>query len=436
MNIDHVNRAHSAKSHKSDLLSKGILQTTASLHHTHDALSELTLPSLEAGLYFSLTLFNLLINSDVSFIKITKRLRENKKKYDELSALVKPVDVVVDKVAKFAVDHAGDPKFADPITSLRKTTLSFETYFPYKIPALASIQVPVFNGDYQIKMTWLVGIMAGISTEHGGTVADQAVQIFGNWHNFQTSKWHPPGYPRNQAKYKRFTIDDFGDSKLIQAKNTCGDFYSNPFLPLNVDARHLVNYDKIKQLKTLLSSQNRLPSGFENHMKCYEKELFKEGKSFAEIESQFTTIKQETSSYPGKRAFEPSIYVMKNIVTTKDVYDYNVRDYPVDYISATPENYLIIDDELQKIIDLVKHLQPSSTLTLAQLRDVSTALKLSELRSIVNDGNRKMLALNALNQKDLTIINEQTNNMQVLSEFFSRVISSVNAMAGYFGARS
>ncbi len=216
MNIDHVNRAYSAKSHKSDLLSKGILQTTASLHHTHDALSELTLPSLEAGLYFSLTLFNLLINSDVSFIKITKRLRENKKKYDELSVLVKPVDAAVERMTQAAIDHAGDPKFADPTTSSLGLT----------------------------------------------------------------------------------------------------------------------------------------------------------------------------------------------------------------------------DDKLQKIIDLVKHLQPSSTLTLAQLKDVSTALKLSELRAIVNDGNRKMLALNALNQKDLTIINEQTNNMQVLSEFFSRVISSVNAMAGYFGARS
>ena len=429
MNIDHVNRAHSAKSHKSDLLSKDILQTTASLHHTHDAL--LNLPFLEAGLYFSLTLFNLLINSDASFTKITKRLEENKKKYDELSALVKPIDEVLNKMTQVAINYAGNPKFADPTTNLKTRTLSFERYLPFKVPVLEGAYKLVFTEYEQTSMAWLAGLLCGLLYEFTFGGINDAKSILGGWWNINTAVW---------SNHKVYTIDDYANTRLIDARNRCGTYQSDPIVPIiTPSGLVVVNADKIAQLQAVLDNGSTLVSSDTNkQMICYKRELFKEGRSFTEIENLLATIKQKTSSYSGKKtkAFDPGVAVIENITTRKDIYYYTAVDYPSEYIAATPENYVITDDESQKIIDLVKHLQPSDTLTKAQLRDVSTALKLSELRSIVNDGNRKMLALNALNQNDLTIINEQTNNMHVLSEFFSHVISSINAMAGYFGARS
>ena len=198
MKINRFDSVHSANSYQSKPLLQSVAQTKLSAQSVvSDKLSMLN-NHIEVGLYLAMTLSDLFTKINVSFNTVTKRLEENKKKYDKLSALVKPVDEVVEKMTQAAIDHAGDPKFADPITSSSGLT----------------------------------------------------------------------------------------------------------------------------------------------------------------------------------------------------------------------------DDELQNIIDLVYNLQPSSTLTLAQLKDVSTALKLSELRSIVNDGKKKMLALSALKDTDVIEIKKQVSNIQVLSEFF------------------
>ena len=390
MNIDHVNRAYSAKSHKSDLLSKGILQTTASLHHTYDALSELTLPSLEAGLYFSLTLFNLLINSDVSFIKITKRLRENKKKYDELSVLVKPVDEVVDKMAKLAIDHAGYPKFTDPTTALLEKTV-YSRYAPNH----NNLYTRVFQPERTEKIRIIIGSLL--------TEAYSDIPGYYNWSNYksQLNVTIPTIVGPSFDKLNSFP----GCSKKYHICNTfeCGPVY---IYKIEADRDIYMTSGFLKRfLRDVVEYQQK--RGFHNirdQIRCGSAAiLYNDIGGIYSIIDQMERIKYESG-------FDPSLAVLQQTIIT--------------------------DDDGQKIIDLVEYLQPSNRLTLAQLKDVGTALKLSELRAIVNDGNRKMLALNALNQKDLTIINEQTNNMQVLSEFFSRVISSVNAMAGYFGARS
>ncbi|MCY4330069.1 MAG: hypothetical protein OXC48_08345, partial [Endozoicomonadaceae bacterium] len=139
MKINRFDSVHSANSYQSKPLLQSVAQTKLSAQSVvSDKLSMLS-NHIEVGLYLAMTLSDLFTNSDAYFNTVTKRMEENKKKYDELSALVKPVDVVVDKVAKLAIDHAGDPKFADPtLTPIKIYTINIDNnvteYFPFNTP--------------------------------------------------------------------------------------------------------------------------------------------------------------------------------------------------------------------------------------------------------------------------------------------------------------
>ena len=139
MKINRFDSVHSANSYQSKPLLQSVAQTKLSAQSVvSDKLSMLS-NHIEVGLYLAMTLSDLFTNSDAYFNTVTKRMEENKKKYDKLSALVKPVDVVVDKVAKLAIDHAGDPKFADPtLTPIKIYTINIDNnvteYFPFNTP--------------------------------------------------------------------------------------------------------------------------------------------------------------------------------------------------------------------------------------------------------------------------------------------------------------
>ena len=113
-----VNTVHSTNSYQSKPLLRGITQTN--LHGQNIAGTSLHSSNsnpIDGLSYLAMILSHVFSKINLSFNTLTKRLKENKKKYDELSALVKPVDEVVDKMANLAINHAGDPKFADPTTS-------------------------------------------------------------------------------------------------------------------------------------------------------------------------------------------------------------------------------------------------------------------------------------------------------------------------------
>ena len=392
MKINRFDSVHSANSFQSKPLLQGVAQTNSSLQSVvSDKLSVLS-NHIEVGLYLAMTLSNLSTNSDAYFNTVTKRLEENKKKYDELSALVKPGDVVVDKMVKLAVDHAGNPRYTDPTTAFLGTGYVDNSHVN---------NVYVFDDDERRKIRKLISLLLYTLNQYKSYFTTNILNIPDRMLNSLNSRF--------QVNLKSTSVLTITQAQCLAVTQKIFNITPVPpngvyLLTISEDREKEITGDIIKQLKDWIGdlvSKVQSKANITHAFHCASVEIFGKGR-----DSLGQDIIDKLSEIENKINFTPSILVRHSFIAT--------------------------DDELKKIIALVKNLQPSSTLTLAQLKDVSTALKLSELRSIVSDGRKKMLTLNALKDTDVIEIKKQVSNMQVLSEFFSGIMSAVKAMLSFF----
>ena len=382
-----VNTVHSANSYQSKPLLRGITQTN--LHGQNIAGTSLHSSNsnpIDGLSYLAMILSHVFSKINVSFNTVTKRLKENKKKYDELSALVKPVDEVVDKMAKLAIDHAGDPKFTDPTTALLEKAL-YSRYAPNH----NNLYTRVFQPERTEKIRIIIGSLL--------TEAYSDIPGYYNWSNYksQLNVTIPTIVGPSFDKLNSFP----GCSKKYHICNTfeCGPVY---IYKIEADRDIYMTSGFLKRfLRDVVEYQQK--RGFHNirdQIRCGSAAiLYNDIGGIYSIIDQMERIKYESG-------FDPSLAVLQQTIIT--------------------------DDDGQKIIDLVEYLQPSNRLTLAQLKDVGTALKLSELRSIVNDGRKKMFSLNALKDTDTAELKAQVSNIQVVSELVSGLISNFKTVVSSF----
>ena len=457
MKINRFDSVHSANSYQSKPLLQSVSQTKLSAQSVvSDKLSMLS-NHIEVGLYLAMTLSDLFTNSDAYFNTVTKRMEENKKKYDKLSALVKPVDVVVDKVAKLAIDHAGDPKFADPtLTPIKIYTVNIDNnvteYFPFNTPPDPDYPYGrVFETRQTEKIRAAMGMIYYSSRYYGGNiptaVQDKESRLgidHNNYINAPTYNefMHFRGYSCKLDVYDNILGRYVANDKIVcfilpavRSKGSdltpwsyCKKRPQQLIIPEKLDQRINLDYIENPPNRIVSALQSRTSTIIPQHrvklnryfkyaMRCVTAKILDTSGGIYDIIDQMKNIKKSIKNDADHANFEPTLAVLQRKKIRRTL----------------KETIHIVDDnELQKVIGLVKNLQPSSTLTLAQLKDVSTSLKLSELRSIVNDGKKKMLTLNALKDTDVVEIKKQVGNIQVLSEFFSGIMSAVKAMLGFF----
>ena len=388
-----VNTVHSANSYQSKPLLRSITQTN--LHGQNIAGTSLHSSNsnpIDGLSYLAMILSHVFSKINVSFTTVTKHLEENKKKYDELSALVKPGDVVVDKMVKLAIDHAGNPRYTDPTTAFLGTGYVDNSHVN---------NVYIFDDDERRKVRKLIGLLLYTLNKYKSYFITNIVNIQDRMLNSLNSKFQV-----NLTSTYVLTITQAQCLAVTQKVFNITPVPPNGIylLTISEDREKEITGDIIKQLKDLigyLGSKVQSKANITDAFHCASVEIFGQGR-----DSLGQDITDKLIEIENKVNFTPSILVRHSFIAT--------------------------DDELKKIIALVKNLQPSSKLTLAQLKDVSTALKLSELRSIVSDGRKKMFSLNALKDTNTAELKQQVSNIQVVSELISGLISNFKTVVSSF----